>query len=94
MNPTREIPQIVPVVLTQLARMRAAGELAADAFEEKIQRLCAEELAPRGLMLLSRQLSDGRIRFLIKDSMTHSLIHMLEYPSAGRRISATPRPWS
>ena len=94
MNPTREIPQIVPVVLTQLARMRAAGELAADAFEEKIQRLCAEELVPRGLTLLTRELSDGRIRFIIKDCMTHSFVHMLEYPSAGQRISATLRPWS
>jgi len=90
MNPTRKIPQIVPVVLTQLGRMRAANELAADAFEEKIQRLCAEELAPRGLMLLFRELSDGRIRFIIKDSMTRSFVHMLEYPSADQRISATP----
>jgi hypothetical protein len=81
MNSTREIPQIVPVVLTQLARLRAAGELAAEAFEEKIQRLCAEELAPRGLTLLTRELSDGRIRFIIEDSMTHSFVHILESTS-------------
>jgi len=90
MNPTREIPKIVAVVLTQLARMRAANELAVEAFEEKIQRLCTEELAPRGLMLLSRELSDGRIRFIIKDSITKSFVQMLEYPSADERISATP----
>jgi hypothetical protein len=82
MNATRQIPEIVPVVLAQLARMRSAHELAAAAFEEKIQRLCAEELAPRGLMLLSRELSNGRIRFIIKDSATHSFVHMLECPSA------------
>jgi hypothetical protein len=70
--------------------MRVANELAAKPFEEKIQRLCAEELAPRGLMLLFRELSDGRIRFIIKDSMTHSFVHMLECPSASQRVSATP----
>jgi hypothetical protein len=80
---------MVPVILTQLARMRASNELAAGAFEEKVRRLCAQELAPRGLMLISRELSDGRVRFIIKDSMTRSFVHMLECPPAGEPISAT-----
>ena len=47
-------------------------------FEEKIRSLFAEELEPRSMFLLVRELSDGRIRFIIKDSATHSFIHMLE----------------
>jgi hypothetical protein len=80
MNPTQNLPEIVPIVLARLARMRAARALPLGAFEKKLQRLSAEELTPRGLVLLSRELSDGRIRFIIKDSATHAFVQMLEYP--------------
>jgi hypothetical protein len=83
MNATRNLPEIVPIVLTRLARMRAARALPLGAFEKKLQRLSAEELTPRGLMLLFRELPDRRIRFIIKDGATHAFVHMLEYPSSG-----------
>jgi hypothetical protein len=81
MSAGQNLPEIVQIVLTRLARMRAARALPLGAFEQKVKRLCAEELTPRGLMLLYRELGDGRIRFIIKDSATHAFVHMLEYPS-------------
>jgi hypothetical protein len=81
MNATQNLPEIVQIVLSRLARMRVARALPLGAFEKKLRRLCAEELTPRGLMLLFRELSDGRIRFIIKDSATHAFVHMVEYPS-------------
>ncbi|HYY26545.1 MAG TPA: hypothetical protein VE860_01280 [Chthoniobacterales bacterium] len=81
MNATQNLPEIVQIVLPRLASMRVARVLPLGAFEKKLQRLCSEELAPRGLMLLFREMSDGRIRFIIKDSATHAFVHMVEYPS-------------
>jgi hypothetical protein len=81
MSTTQNLPEIVQIVLPRLARMRAARVLPLGAFEKKVQRLCAEEFAPRGQMLLFRELSDGRIRFIIKDRATHAFVHMVEYPS-------------
>jgi hypothetical protein len=79
MNASQNLPEIVPIVLSRLARMRLARALPLGAFERKVRRLCTEELTPRGLMLLFRELPDGRIRFIIKDSVTHAFVHMLEY---------------
>jgi hypothetical protein len=81
MNARQSLPEIVQIVLARLARMRAERALPLGTFEQKVKRLCAEELTPRGLMLLFRELSDGRIRFIIKDRATHAFVHMLEYPS-------------
>ncbi|MBV8280388.1 MAG: hypothetical protein JO170_34710 [Verrucomicrobia bacterium] len=95
MNSTQNLPEIVPIVLTRLARMRAARALPPGAFEKKLQRLSAEELTPRGLILLFRELSDGGIRFIIKDSATRTFVQMLEYPSSATadQVEATgPSP--
>jgi len=75
---SKEIPEAVPKILKQIAGMRSANSIATEAFEEKIRSLFADELEPRSMFLLVRELSDGRIRFIIKDSATHSFIHMLE----------------
>ena len=75
---SKEIPRIVPEILTKIAGMRSAKDGSIEALEEQLQRLFAEELEPRSMFLLVRELSDGRIRFIIKDSATHSFIHMLE----------------
>lgn len=74
----RKSPDIVPVVLRQLAQMRTGGVLNTHAFEEKIQRVCAENLEPNGLSLLVRELRDGNVRFIIKDAATQSVIEMVE----------------
>ena len=75
---SKEIPGIVTDILKQLAETRSAKGAGVEEFEEKIRSLFAEELEPRSMFLLVRELSDGRIRFIIKDSATHSFIHMLE----------------
>jgi hypothetical protein len=77
-KPTRNVPEIVPVVVRQLARMFLAQEIPRELFEQKIRRICVEELNPRALMLLVRELPSGGIRFIIKDSATHSFLQMVE----------------
>ncbi|MDP9292636.1 MAG: hypothetical protein M3O82_09775 [Verrucomicrobiota bacterium] len=71
------MPEIVPVVLNQLAQMRSTHSVT-DAFEEKVRRLFADELEPHDLFLLVRKLADGRVRFIIKDRVTDSVIDMLD----------------
>ena len=75
---SKEIPETVPDILKQIAEMRPARGGTTDVLEEKLRSLFADELEPRSMFLLVRELSDGRIRFIIKDSATNSFIHMLE----------------
>lgn len=49
-------------------------------FHEKVTRLIHEELEPRGLALLVRELAGGRLRFLVKIANTGQVCHLLEYP--------------
>lgn len=58
---------IVPIVLHQLARLRAEGSLTQARFDAQVERLLAEELRPRGQSLLLRELADGCTRFIVKD---------------------------
>jgi hypothetical protein len=69
--------------------MYVAHEMPKEVFKQKIGRLCAEELNPRGLTLLVRELPSGRIRFIIKDTATHSFIHMVECPSTSNQTEVT-----
>ncbi|HEY2422733.1 MAG TPA: hypothetical protein VGH55_01445 [Chthoniobacterales bacterium] len=89
MKPIRNVPEIVPVVLGQLARMYVAHEIPKEFFKQKIRRLCVEELSPRGLTVLVRELPDARIRFIIKDTATHSFIHMMECPYRSTQTGVT-----
>lgn len=75
-------PQIVPIVLQEAARLRSNGQLTQSDFEQKLERLTQEDLAPRGLELLVRQLADGTTRFLIKEFRTGSICEMID--CAGR----------
>ena len=69
--------------------MFLAQEIPRDLFEQKIRRLGVEELNPRGLMLLVRELPSGGIRFIIKDSATHSFLQMVEWPSTQNQTGVT-----
>ncbi len=60
------VPEIVHIVLQQLIKLRAEGDLSPAKLQLQIQRLAREELQPRQLSLLVRELSNGRLRFLIK----------------------------
>jgi hypothetical protein len=73
----RQVPEIVHIVLTQAAKLRAEGAISQQKFESQINRLRAEELQPRGFSLLVRELSDGHVRFLIKER-SGSVCDMIE----------------
>ena len=75
----REIPGIVREIFMQLTTLRSARSTASNGiFEENLRRLFAEQLEPRSMLLLVRELSDGRVRFIIKDGTSNSFIHMTE----------------
>jgi len=65
------VSEIVPIVLRELARQYTGGHLTEEEFQTKLKRLENEELDPKNLKLLMRKLSDGKIRFLIKDLHDH-----------------------
>lgn len=78
----RELPKIVHIVIVHVAKMRRDGQMRPRTCEEKLRRLEREELDPRGLALLVRELPDGRTRFLIK-AMNGGTVHeVIEYPPA------------
>jgi hypothetical protein len=65
---SREVPEIVPIVLNQLTRLRAEREISQQKFDAQLERLAAEELEPRGLSLSIRELQEGHRRFVIQDA--------------------------
>src|SRR5687767_14387337 len=73
------LPPIVGIVLSQIARLRFRGALTEGGFKEKIARITQEELEPRGLLLLVRELSGGRVRFLVK-AANGRICDLVEYP--------------
>ena len=74
------LPPIVGIVLSQIARLRFRGALTEGGFREKIARLVQEELEPRGLLLLVRELNGGRVRFLVKAANNGRVCDLVEYP--------------
>jgi hypothetical protein len=76
-NPIR-FPEIVPIVLREAAKFRREGTLKPADFERKLARLAKEELTPLGLELLVRDLADGTMRFLIKESQTGRICEMID----------------
>jgi len=75
----REISSIVPVILRELARLRAAREIPQDAFVKKLNRLTEEELSPRNLDLVVQDLCGGRTRFIIEDRLRHAALQVIDY---------------
>ncbi|HEX8296036.1 MAG TPA: hypothetical protein VF593_07030 [Chthoniobacteraceae bacterium] len=76
-----KIPEIVHIVLSQADRHRRAGLISEEFFEGQVRRLTREELEPRCLTLLIRELSDGRTRFLIKRTDSGQVCDMFETDS-------------
>src|SRR5688572_7560512 len=75
------LPAIVGIVLSQIARLRFRGAITEDGFREKIARIIREEMEPRGLVLLVRELKGGRIRFLVKVAKNGRVCHLVEHPA-------------
>ena len=87
------MPEIVRIVICQAVKLRRDGALTAAAFEDKLTRLCREELDPRGLRLLVRELPDGQTRILIKEARDGRVCEMIdctaEVPSYPRSKART-----
>jgi hypothetical protein len=60
--------EIVRLVLPQLARLRSSRELTSEEFAAKLKRLMVEELVPRNMHAIVRDLADGTTRFIIRGS--------------------------
>ena len=75
---TGTVPEIVRIVLSQADKQRRAGLITDALFEQQIRRIAAEELQPRQLTLLVRELADGRTRFLIKRAESGQVCEMFE----------------
>jgi hypothetical protein len=63
----KSVPPIVRIIISQATRRRAAGHLTDDLFAAQMDRLVLEELAPKGLNLLIRDLPGRRSRFIVKE---------------------------
>jgi hypothetical protein len=86
----KTVPAIVQIIITQAVWHRAASAISERVFEEQIRRIAREELEPRGLILLVRELPAGRTRFLVKEQDTGTVCDMLEFAADGlpERVSA------
>ncbi len=71
---------IVRIVLTQAARFRQRGAITQQMFESQIRRLAREELEPRGLELLVRDLPCGTTRYVVKTKITGMVCDMVDCP--------------
>jgi hypothetical protein len=74
---------IVRIIITQATRHRAQGAISQTTFEKHIQRIAREELEPKGLTLLVRDLPGGRTRFIIKAEATSTVCEMLDFDANG-----------
>ena len=78
-----QVPEIIRIVICQLVKLRHEGALPTAAFEEKIARLTREEVHPRGMELAIRELADGHIRFLFKETKSGRVRGMLDCGPGG-----------
>jgi hypothetical protein len=80
----KPLPPIVRIVIAQATRWRAMGLIPESIFEAQISRLAREELEPKGLTLVVRDLPDGRTRFLVKKTATATVCEMMDFASDGK----------
>lgn len=73
------VPPIVRIVLSEMAKMRSTGIMDERTFESNLQRLRREELQPRGLGVAIQELSDGRTRFVIGTKNCSEVYEWIEY---------------
>ena len=79
----RSVPPLVHIVLTQATRQRMGGEITDAIFDEQIRLITREELEPKGLTLLVRDLRGGRTRFIIKEKATGAVCDMQDFDAHG-----------
>ena len=71
------LPPIVRIVLTQAAQDLMRGQITLEKFEAQVERLSSEELEPRGLSVLVRDLGGEITRFIIKTTTTGQVQDMI-----------------
>jgi len=69
----QRLPSIVSIVLTVAAQRRMRGQITT-----QVERLAREELDPRGLFVVVRDLAWGTTRFIIKTTATGQVWDMIE----------------
>ncbi len=77
------VPAIVHIVLAQATRLRTEGAITQTTFDEQIRRISQEELTPRKLKLLVRELPAGRTRYIIKEQKTGAVCDLLNFDENG-----------
>ncbi|MEO8352557.1 MAG: hypothetical protein ABI680_12545 [Chthoniobacteraceae bacterium] len=77
------MPGIVHIVLAQATRLLAEGAITRDTFDRQIRRLSQEELTPRKLTLLVRELPAGRTRYIIKEQKSGAVCDLLNFDENG-----------
>jgi hypothetical protein len=85
----KTLPPIVRIVIAQATRRRAEGGITEQTFNSQISRLVREELEPKSLTLLVRDLPGGRTRFLVKDTDTGMVSDLMDFDSQGMLESET-----
>lgn len=67
MHRQTSLPSIVSPVLGHIARLCASGALSSERASAQIERLRAQELTPRGLVLETEEVSGQHGFFVIRD---------------------------
>jgi hypothetical protein len=80
---SKAVPAIVRIIVTQATRRRISGGITQAVFEEQIRRITNEELEPKNLTLLVRDLPGGRTRFIVKEKKTGAVCDLMQFGSDG-----------
>jgi hypothetical protein len=80
------IPPIVRIIISQATRRRAQGAITQGIFDEQIRRISREELEPRGLNLLLRELPGGCTRFVIKSRREGVVWALMDFTADGTPV--------
>ncbi|MDR3403715.1 MAG: hypothetical protein P4L99_14550 [Chthoniobacter sp.] len=79
----KTLSPLVRIILTQAIRRRANGGISAGIFAAQLTRLAEEELKPKGLNLVLRDLSGGRSRFVIRDTASGAIFDTMDFAADG-----------
>ena len=81
-TPEWRVPDIVRAILAQAVSFYRDGEIPEETFFAQLRRLESEELEPRGLELQARRLTNGDIRFIIRNVSTRMVCDLIECAAA------------
>jgi hypothetical protein len=79
----KTLSPLVRIILTQAIRRRANGGITAGIFAAQLTRLAHEELDPKGLNLVLRELPGGRSRFVIRETASGAIFDTMDFAADG-----------